>query len=68
MATTKKRTAKKATPKTDYTFVTENIYRSNESFRVRLTIEGRRYSRNFTSQRKATQWRNEMKRTNGAAA
>jgi hypothetical protein len=68
MAIRKTRTAKKAAPKTDYKPVAENIYQSNESYRVRLTIGGNRYSRNFTSRTKAVQWRNEMKRTNGAAA
>jgi hypothetical protein len=63
-----KKVGRRAAPKTDYNRITENIYRSNESFRVRLTIDGKRYSKNFTSQRQAIRWRNEMKRTNGAAA
>jgi hypothetical protein len=64
MAKTKSRTsAKKAAPKTDYVYVGENIYQSNESYRVRVTINGTRKSKNFTSMRKAIQWRNEIKRS-----
>jgi hypothetical protein len=63
------RTAKKkAVSKTDYVPVAQNIYKSNESYRVRLTINGERYSKNFTSETKARKWRNEMIRTEGAAA
>lgn len=50
--------------KTEYIPVAENIYQSGPSYRVRITISGERYSKNFHSKRKAIQYRNDIKKRN----
>lgn len=51
-------TAKKVT----YKRITKNIYHDGFSYRARVMVNGVMLRRGFTSQRKATIWRNEVKR------
>ena len=44
----------------DYTAVTNNIYHDGSSYRVRVSVNGTKYSKNFSSKRKAVQFRNEL--------
>ena len=53
-------TAKKVT----YKRITKNIYHDGFSYRARVMVNGVMLRRGFTSQRKATIWRNEVKRGN----
>ena len=65
MATTKnmktnrtKSTSRKTV--TTYVPVTDNIYHDGFSYRVRVSVEGTKYSKNFSSRKKAVQYRNEL--------
>jgi hypothetical protein len=51
-------TAKKVT----YKRITKNIYHNGFSYCARVMVNGTMLRRSFTSQRKATIWRNEVKR------
>ena len=55
----KTRTAR-TTTKTTYVAVATNVYFDGNSYRVRVTRDGKRTSRNFTSKRKAIQFRNTL--------
>ena len=55
----KKTTSRRQTV-TTYVPVSDNIYHDGSSYRVRVSIEGTKYSKNFSSKRKAIQYRNEL--------
>jgi hypothetical protein len=66
MATTKtmktnrtKGTTRKTTV-TTYVPVSDNIYHDGFSYRVRASVNGTKYSKNFSSKKKAVQYRNEL--------
>lgn len=61
--TSKSVTTSTATPATDYTNVAPNIYRSGDIYRVRITLDGVRYSKNFKSKRQAVIYRNSIKKS-----
>jgi hypothetical protein len=59
----RKTTAKKKTtrqPLTTYVPVSDNIYHDGSSYRVRVSIQGTKYSKNFSSKRAAVQFRNQL--------
>jgi len=62
----KKTSMKKSTKKvarvtlTTYVPVTDNIYHDGTSYRVRVVKNGNKISKNFSSKRKAVQFRNEL--------
>ena len=61
--TKKKTTSQKSNePKTTYRSVGRNIYFDGFSYRVRMSIDGVRYSKNFSSKKSAVQFRNELQR------
>lgn len=45
---------------TTYVPVSDNIYHDGSSYRVRVSVNGTKYSKNFSSKRKAVQYRNEL--------
>ena len=55
-----KKTTRRATPKTIYVPVAQNVYYDGSSYRVRVSINGTKYSKNFSSRKKAVQYRNEL--------
>ncbi len=62
MSSKKKMTTTKVSePKTTYRSVGSNIYYDGFSYRVRMTIDGVRYSKNFSSKRAALKFRSELK-------
>jgi hypothetical protein len=56
----KNKTAKVTTPKTTYRSVSNNIYFDGFSYRVRMSIDGVRYSKNFSSKKAALKFRGEL--------
>jgi hypothetical protein len=56
----KKTTARVTGPKTSYTAVSSNIYYDGYSYRVRMSIDGVRYSKNFSSKTAAVKFRNQL--------
>ena len=46
--------------KSNYVSVGKNIYRDGSSYRVRVSVNGERQSRNCSSKREAVKVRNEM--------
>jgi hypothetical protein len=60
--TSMKKTAKKLvrTTLTTYVPVSDNIYHDGTSYRVRVVKNGNKISKNFSSKRKAVQFRNEL--------
>ncbi len=59
----RKTTAKKKTtrqPLTTYVPVSDNIYHDGSSYRVRVSLNGTKYSKNFSSKRAAVQYRNQL--------
>ncbi len=63
MATTttkgRKTTARRNTV-TTYVPVANNIYHDGSSYRVRVSVNGTKYSKNFSSKRAAVQYRNSL--------
>ena len=57
----KKTTNSRPTTATNYVAVSDNIYHDGSSYRVRVSIDGTKYSKNFSSKRKAVQYRNELR-------
>jgi len=57
---TKKTTGPTKQPKTPYQAVSKNIYYDGTSYRVRVTVNGTKYSKNFSSKRNATIYRNQL--------
>jgi len=45
---------------TTYVPVSSNIYHDGTSYRVRVSLNGKKYSKNFGSKRKAITFRNEL--------
>jgi hypothetical protein len=45
---------------TTYVPVSDNIYHDVSSYRVRVSINGTKYSKNFSNKRKAVAYRNEL--------
>ena len=45
---------------TTYVPVSDNIYHDGSSYRVRVSINGKKYSKNFSNKRKAVSYRNEL--------
>ena len=60
--TTNSRMRKSATPrrtqKTTYEAIGNNVYYDGHSYRVRISVKGKRISQNFSSKRKAITFRN----------
>lgn len=48
------------TTTTKYVSISNNIYHDGFSYRVRVVVEGTKYSKNFTSKRSAIQYRNQL--------
>lgn len=48
------------TRRTTYVPVTKNIYFDGTSYRVRVSTNGEKHSKNFTSKRKAVTYRNQL--------
>ncbi len=55
-----KKTTARRTTVTTYVPVSDNIYHDGSSYRVRVSVNGTKYSKNFSSKRKAVQFRNEL--------
>lgn len=58
----KQMSPKRNSPKTTtkYVPISNNIYHDGFSYRVRVVVEGTKYSKNFTSKRSAIQYRNQL--------
>ncbi len=56
----KKQTSTRRQTVTTYVPVSDNIYHDGSSYRVRVSIDGTKYSKNFSSKRKAVAYRNEL--------
>jgi len=54
-----KKTASRTTSNT-YEAVSKNIYFDGTSYRVRVSVNGTKHSKNFTSKRNAIQYRNQL--------
>ena len=54
-----KKTNKRQTV-TTYVPVSDNIYHDGSSYRVRVSINGTKFSKNFSNKRKAISYRNEL--------
>ena len=52
-----KKTATRRTTKTTYVAVSNHIYHDGTSYRVRASIDGTKYSQNFSSKRAAFAYR-----------
>jgi ribosomal protein L28 len=52
--------ATKKTRRTTYVAVTNNVYHDGTSYRVRVSVNGMKFSKNFSSKRKAIAYRNEL--------
>lgn len=46
--------------KTTYVAVSNNVYFDGSSYRVRVSVAGTKYSKNFSSKRSAIQFRNQL--------
>jgi len=55
-----RKTTTRRTTKTVYEPITSNIYFDGFSYRVRASVDGTKYSKNFSSKRKAISYRNEL--------
>jgi hypothetical protein len=60
---TTSKTARRKTPKTIYVPVSTNVYYDGSSYRVRMTLDGSRVSKNFGSKRNAISYRNQLLKT-----
>ena len=58
-----KKTATRQTPKTTYVAVSSNVYFDGSSYRVRASVNGTKYSKNFSSKRNAITYRNQLLKT-----
>ena len=59
----KKTRTTKSTPLTIYKSVGPNIYFDGTSYRVRMILNGERYSKNLSSKRAAVMYRNSLLKT-----
>jgi hypothetical protein len=48
------------TPKTTYVPVSNNVYHDGSSYRVRVSINGTKYSKNFSNKKTAITFRNQL--------
>lgn len=48
------------TAKSTYTPISNNIYHDGSSYRVRVSVNGTKYSKNFSSKKKAYAFRKEL--------
>jgi len=48
------------TPKTTYVPVSNNVYHDGSSYRVRVGINGTKYSKNFSNKKTAITFRNQL--------
>lgn len=58
-----RRTGSKTTTKTrrtNYVAVTNNVYHDGTSYRVRVSVNGVKHSKNFSSKRNAIAYRNQL--------
>jgi hypothetical protein len=55
-----KKTAPRTTSNTSYQAVSKNIYFDGTSYRVRVSVNGTKHSKNFSSKRNAIQYRNQL--------
>jgi len=62
--TTKTTSSVQTAKKVTYKRITKNIYHDGFSYRARVMVNGIMLRRGFSSQRKATIWRNEVKNGN----
>ena len=46
--------------KTNYSAVSNNIYHDGSSYRVRVSVGGTKYSKNFPSKKQAIAYRNQL--------
>lgn len=46
--------------KSTYVPVSSNVYFDGSSYRVRVSVDGTKYSKNFSSKRSAIQFRNQL--------
>lgn len=46
--------------RTQYTAVSNNIYHDGSSYRVRVSVNGIKYSKNFSSRKQAVAYRNQL--------
>lgn len=58
--TTKARKTASRTTSNTYEAVSKNIYFDGTSYRVRVSVNGTKHSKNFTSKRNAIQYRNQL--------
>ena len=56
----KKQSSTRRQTVTTYVPVSDNIYHDGSSYRVRVSINGKKYSKNFSNKRKAVTFRNEL--------
>ena len=55
-----KPTSKTRRTATGYERVSNNIYHDGTSYRVRVSVDGTKYSKNFSSKKLAIQYRNQL--------
>ena len=55
-----KKTTTRRNQKTIYVPVARNVYYDGGSYRVRATVEGVKYSKNFSNKKTAIQYRNSL--------
>ena len=48
------------TPKTTYVPVSNNVYHDGSSYRVRVSVNGPKYSKNFSNKKTAITFRNQL--------
>lgn len=54
------KTTKSRSTKTTYVPVSNNVYYDGNSYRVRVSVEGTKFSKNFSSKRTAISYRNTL--------
>jgi hypothetical protein len=55
-----KKTNKTRRTTTEYVPVSNNIYHDGSSYRVRVSVNGTKYSKNFSSRKQAIAYRNQL--------
>lgn len=56
----KQKSTKMTRRTTKYSSVGNNIYHDGSSYRVRVSVNGTKYSKNFSSRKQAVAYRNEL--------
>lgn len=54
------KTTKSRSTKTTYVPVSNNVYYDGNSYRVRVSVEGTKFSKNFSNKRTAISYRNTL--------